>query len=1784
MAQFSKTHYIPPLTSATSVSPQEQYLYISTPNATSFNVKIIEIGGTTYTKTVSKSNPIEHYIGFGSNTQLQLPNTLTGGKINNKGYIIEAEDMVYVTVRLNAGSYNQAGAIVSKGLAALGNTFRVGAFINTIIPTSTSAHLTFLSILATENNTQIDISHKAGLIFINPIANNFTLNKGDSFVAAVVGNVTTINRDGLIGTLISSNKPIAVNCGSFGGTNGEMSNLDLGFDQLVSTERTGKEYIFIRGKGYNNVEIPLIVAHEDNTEIYLNGNPGVFATKNAGEYLAINGSEFTSNGNLYVSTSKKVFAFQSVGDDNRTDQANQELFFVPPLSCETPKVIDNIPLIQNIGSRVFTGSVSMVTETGAVLKIGINGALYNLTSLPGGVSYTGPKIVTGNPNFVTYTFTGLSGNISVESTKQVYLSYYGSNGAASYGGFYSGFPYKPEVISEKITITTSNCIPNVDLKLNTITAYDTFQWYFNDVLIPGATNNSYKPSEPGYYNVEGVITGCGTFVASDKIPVSTCPTDFDNDGIVDNIDIDYEGDGMTNCNESYGNTTFDITNLTNGTIQNNTYSNSYTGVTSTIGTASTTPFQGYTDGSFVTEVPLGKNEVTYKATFAKPISLQLDYSTNSSLIGNFLTSDEEFIINVPVDKTITVLDPNGQLLIDTDYDGIYESGVKEFSSFELRFRLSSTTPLAIGSGTFKFQTHLTESISITHRNLSETSDNKAAYRITATCVPYDSDGDGIYDYADLDSDNDGILDAIEMHGRNYITSNNIDLNKDGLVDIFANLIPSDSDLDGIPDYLDLDSDNDGIYDTVEAGHNAIDADNNGVVDGLPIDFGMNGLLNALETFADSQLLNYTVADTDGDKIWNFVDWDSDNDNCSDVLEAGFLDPNNDYFLGDNPILVNSKGIVTSGIGYTTPLPTYLINGLIIINIQPLSTEVCEEGTTLLKIETNAVDSYQWEISIDNGTSWNILTNNATYSGVTTNQLQISGTTSSMNNYQYRVFLNKNGNTCGLFSNAVILIVNPLPIVTNTKLHQCDDGDTVIGWTYFNLTEANPFISANYTNENFTYYKTKLAAETDDISLKITNPIAYHANSQTVWARIVSNKGCFKDVAKIDLTVSTTDILIGFPVKTFFQCDDFDGANGSDFDRISTFNFSSVTTDLLALSPGNPITISYYRNLADALAKIDAIPDPSNYRNSDFKGNSYRNSQDIYIRIDSNIDNECLGLGHHITLTVNPIPMANPVNNLILCDDISDGDDANGKVQTFDLGSQTATILGSQSPTSYTLTYHASQNDANSGTNPLPLIYANTTRDRQTIYVRIVNNTTGCVNSHLTFDLIVNPLPIIRTPLPLELCDDITDGFNRNGIVQRFNLNSKNAEILNGLSPTQFIVTYHLTISEANNGVNALSSPYTNTTPTNQILFVRVTNNSTGCFNTKERLHLIVNPLPTITSIPDFELCDDDLDGNDANGFRTFDLESRTATILASQPASNFKVTYHRSQADADNGTNALSSPFTNEIKNQQRIYIRILNLTTGCFIADKSFNIVVKQKPVFDIDTEQIICLNQLPLTLKITSSLEPYNFSWYDSNGTLIASNTTSVNITKGGKYTVSTSNTLNCDRSIEINVKESIIATISLDNLTIVDNSKNNSITINNTNNEIGIGDYEYSLDAISYQDEPYFDQVEAGVRTLFIRDKNNCGIATLEVPIIGNSGFFTPNGDGFNDTWQVLGIRLYPKSVIYIFDRFGKVLSTISPTSDGWDGTYKGKQVDSGDYWFSAQLDNGRVIKGHFSLIRR
>ncbi|SHM58440.1 T9SS type B sorting domain-containing protein [Flavobacterium chilense] len=1234
-SQFSKTHYIPPLVSVAGFA-EDQYLYISTPNVANVNFKIIANGGSVITGTVNNTNPYRYYIGTGLNTQLFTPlNSL--GVVANRGYIIEAEDLIYVSARVNAGrneqgGYNHAGGLVSKGNSALGTTFRLGAMLNPLFDTTL---LNFASIMATENGTKVTLSDIQngtqlldGTIISGPIT--VTLNKNESYVLALknYNNITSVsNSSKMIGALVVSDKPVVVNSGSFGGSNsillGQAQNgtlspvgRDVGFDQIVSLEKTGKEYIFIRGLGTDELERVLLVAHYNNTEIFLNGSATPYKTLNIGEYIAIDGSLF-NNGSLYVKTSANVFAYQSIGGSE--SPANQNLFFVPPINCATPNTVDNIPQIQSIGNNTFNGVLNIVTETGATV-------LLNNSAIK-----ASPVAIDGTTAFVRYNVEALSGNIAIKSTKQVYVSYFGTNGAATYGGYYSGFDLKPEIVSGKIALTASACIPNVSLKINSLSSYDTFQWYKDDVIIPGETKNNYTPTQPGFYQVRGSISGCLTNIFSDKIPVSLCPINLDNDLVNDNIDIDYDNDGITNCTESYGDMAINTSNPNTGTVTVGTYSNSFSGTITNTTPPAIAPFAGNADGSFVTEVLAGKSSsVSYTLNFAKPINLRLEYVATANTT-DLLNSDSEYIINSDVDKTITVLNPDNQLLIDTNYDGIYESGVTQFSSFEIRFRLNGSVPLPAGTGTFKFQSYQTQSLKITHKNLLDTADNKSTFKLTATCVPKDTDGDGIPDQLDLDSDNDGIPDIIESQLK-PIALSNTDTNLDGMDDIFTpSAPPIDTDNDGIPNYLDLDSDNDGIYDLTESGSNAPDVNKDGIIDGNA--FGINGLADSLETSPDSGILNYTVSDSDGDGIKNHTEIDSDNDGCNDVIEAGFTDPNFDGQLGNIPVIVTPRGVVTSGTdGYTTPNMNYIhFAAPILTTKQPENQAVCESQKAIFSITSDA-DTFQWQLSTDNGKTWNTLTNNTTYSGTNTASITIQKANIAMNGYLYRVQLNRNNNACGLISsNVVKLSLFTLPVLNSPiTLVQCDD-DTD-GISNFNVTEKNSFISANSTSEIFTYYTTLAGANVKDPAVLISNPLSFSSSSnKNIWARVENSNGCFS-VAQLNLIVSTTQIDPNFK-RSFSVCDDFIDTNNNDKDGIATFDFSSATNDIQGMLPssGANYTIKYYATEIDAFAETNAITNPANYRNT------IPNQQEIWVRVDSNLDNSCFGLGAYISLKVNPKP-------------------------------------------------------------------------------------------------------------------------------------------------------------------------------------------------------------------------------------------------------------------------------------------------------------------------------------------------------------------------------------------------------------------------------------------------------------------------------------------------------------------------------------------------------------------
>ncbi len=550
-----------------------------------------------------------------------------------------------------------------------------------------------------------------------------------------------------------------------------------------------------------------------------------------------------------------------------------------------------------------------------------------------------------------------------------------------------------------------------------------------------------------------------------------------------------------------------------------------------------------------------------------------------------------------------------------------------------------------------------------------------------------------------------------------------------------------------------------------------------------------------------------------------------------------------------------------------------------------------------------------------------------------------------------------------------------------------------------------------------------------------------------------------------------------------------------------------------------------------------------------------------------------------------------ISPLAECDNTSVGTDTDGFI-LFDLTLKDTEILNGQPSADFTLTYFTDAGYSAPITTPANS-FQNTIAGGQTIYVRMTNNLSTSCFSDTSFVIEVFELPVLNTPpFVLEQCDDDFDGFNI------FNLTEINSDIVSNI--TTEIFTYHESSVDAESGTNPIPNPTTYTNLDANVdtnVWVRIEN---GCYRTTQ-IELVVKPSAIPTDfLEEFYACDDGSDTTD--GISAFDFSSVTAQIEAIFPLA-IDVYYYENEADATSEINEIPDPSNHQNTNSpgmQKIWVRAdSQLGNDCLGNGHHVTLFVNSLPQFEVEPKAIVCLNLPPITLETFNANNIYSYVWTNENNTII-SNQPTAEVSVGGIYSVVASfrypDGTVCQSEVRtVNVSESIIADIGQDDVTITDDSDNNTITINNDNNNLGIGDYEFSLDDGNggigfYQDDTFFENVTPGIRTIYVRDKKDCGVATIEVAVIGFPKFFTPNNDGENDTWQIKGVgeNFFSSSLVYVFNRFGKLITKIDPTSQGWDGTYNGKTLPSSDYWFTAELidQNGniRIRKGHFSLIRR
>jgi gliding motility-associated-like protein len=714
---------------------------------------------------------------------------------------------------------------------------------------------------------------------------------------------------------------------------------------------------------------------------------------------------------------------------------------------------------------------------------------------------------------------------------------------------------------------------------------------------------------------------------------------------------------------------------------------------------------------------------------------------------------------------------------------------------------------------------------------------------------------------------------------------------------------------------------------------------------------------------------------------------------------------------------------------------------------------------------------------------------------------------------------------------------------------CDDdldGDQQNGQIETDLTSLDVKVldGQDATLFDVTYYHTQLDADTR------TNPIAspyYNLTpySEQIFYRIENNQNtnCY-DTSYFFLIVNS--LPTANPIPDIEVCDD-------DNDGFFSFDFNNLY-DATVLGAQNAATfnVKYFISSDDALNNENALSMP--YQ-------TVSNPQTIYVRIQNNNNfADCFDTTS-FNIEVFNTPTANPVSDIEVCDNDSDGNDINGQVTT-DLSDIDAIVLGAQDGTAYNISYHASQLDADSGSNALPTSYYNTTPNSQQIFVRIENVlNTDCYDT-TSFNLIVNPLPVVSDALLFQCdYDGNPDGFTL------FNLTEAHDAITAGAP--NLSTHFYLSLVDAQSDSNEIDGSSFSNTVNPQIINVRILNDLTGCYRLAE-LTLDVSA----TTVNDAALftCDDD---GVEDGFYEFDLSQANTTVLGGTPP-GVTLNYYETSQDALLEVNPLPLNFTNTIAYFQTIYVRAEN-DNACYGINE-VTLTVYPLPNIEVEDETIYCLNTFPETIRLNAGLitgNPIDYTYDWSTG----ETTYEIDINASGTYSVTVTNSNGCSKDRTITVLPSNIATI--DDVQVVDATSNNMITVLVS----GEGNYEYSLNNINgpYQESNTFENVPPGLHTVYVRDKNDCGIVEDLVSVIGFPKFLTPNGDGYHDTWQVYGLNHSSQieSIVYIFDRYGKLVKQLSPTGIGWDGTFNGQPLPSSDYWFHVKLQDGRVFKSHFTL---
>lgn len=514
----------------------------------------------------------------------------------------------------------------------------------------------------------------------------------------------------------------------------------------------------------------------------------------------------------------------------------------------------------------------------------------------------------------------------------------------------------------------------------------------------------------------------------------------------------------------------------------------------------------------------------------------------------------------------------------------------------------------------------------------------------------------------------------------------------------------------------------------------------------------------------------------------------------------------------------------------------------------------------------------------------------------------------------------------------------------------------------------------------------------------------------------------------------------------------------------------------------------------------------------------------------------------VTITVNPAPTASFKSNSPVC---------NGTAATINfIGTPNALV-------NYTAG-SANQNITLNATGTASLVVPNVTA---TVTYTLIDVTSaganGCTKA-LSQSITVTAVAVLTATIsanPMVICSNQTSTLNftgtPNAVVTYASTGGSNQSVTLNASGLASVITNPLLVNTTYQLIGASLS---------------------GCNKSVSGSAVItINPIPNVVFSGDLIYCEG---------------ESIAIALSSAIAGTTFNWTVIQNGtagAIAGSGSQIAQTP-TLENNTTGTVTYNITPVNNGCAGNPLAITVTILPLPVPQI-MDGVICLTDFgpvssqSYTLNTNLNAANHSFQWFFDGNPISNAFGNTYEANQIGVYTVIATNDEGCI-SAPVNA---LVGEMAQGERLVIQQSEtfsdNPMVTITVIG---GDGPFSYQLDDAPFQSSNVFNLIAAGTHKINVVDAY-CTNLTASITILDYPKYFTPNADGFHDTWNIKGIK---GAVIRIFDRYGKLLKQISPDGLGWDGNYNGQLLPATDYWFTINYDeNGanKTFKAHFTLKR-